>query len=463
MFKSLSLIVTLSILGSVVSYIIPVRRQRLPSTLQSTVSIPSSSPYLVDMTNVKLSSLQGQALRNNVVYPSLADVKKAIGQENFVKDTKVSLGFALLDLLSVSICLLLSHKFLLPLSTSLWASSAVVDKGLAGLVWGLYSVVTGTAAIGMWVTAHECGHGAFSDNRRLQDLVGYLFHSLLLVPYFSWQRSHAIHHANTNHILDGETHVPPLKSDNEATIPTPDRLLKNVATGLFGRYLGTKVYGILQLGLHLLVGWPAYILFGATGGPSRGITNHFIPYNFPRPFKTVGKLKELFPAGQKMKVWLSDIGIVAVGAALYALTKKFGWTTVALAYGGPLAVVNAWLVGYTWLQHTEVDIPHLPAENYSFIKGAFHTVDRPYDKLLWGLVDFLHHHIGSTHVAHHVDSTIPHYKAKIATEKIKENFPDVYLYESTPIFPALWRVATECVEVEKRQTVNKEDLFVFSS
>ena len=60
-------------------------------------------------------------------------------------------------------------------------------------------------------------------------------------------------------------------------------------------------------------------------------------------------------------------------------------------------VVNAWLVALTWLQHTEVDVPHLPSEGYSFIKGALHTIDRPYDKLLWGLVDFLHHHIGTTH------------------------------------------------------------------
>ena len=28
------------------------------------------------------------------------------------------------------------------------------------------------------------------------------------VPYFSWQRSHAVHHAKTNHMTEGETHVP---------------------------------------------------------------------------------------------------------------------------------------------------------------------------------------------------------------------------------------------------------------
>ena len=42
----------------------------------------------------------------------------------------------------------------------------------------------------------------------MQDTVGYILHSALLVPYFSWQRSHAVHHSRTNHIDEGETHVP---------------------------------------------------------------------------------------------------------------------------------------------------------------------------------------------------------------------------------------------------------------
>jgi fatty acid desaturase len=36
----------------------------------------------------------------------------------------------------------------------------------------------------------------------LQDTVGYILHSLLLVPYFSWQRSHAVHHSKTNHLTE---------------------------------------------------------------------------------------------------------------------------------------------------------------------------------------------------------------------------------------------------------------------
>ena len=103
------------------------------------------------------------------------------------------------------------------------------------------------------------------------------------------------------------------------------------------------------------------------------------------------------------------------------------------------------------LQHTDVDVPHFTDGDHNFVKGAFHTIDRPYDKLdPWGAIDFLHHKIGSTHVAHHFDSTIPHYKAQVATDAIKEAFPEIYLYDPTPIPEALWRVCKGCAAVEKR-------------
>ena len=103
------------------------------------------------------------------------------------------------------------------------------------------------------------------------------------------------------------------------------------------------------------------------------------------------------------------------------------------------------------LQHTDTDVPHFTDDDHNFVKGAFHTIDRPYDKLdPWGVIDFLHHKIGTTHVAHHFDSTIPHYKAQVATDAIIEAFPDIYLYDPTPIPEALWRVCKGCASVEKR-------------
>jgi len=294
-------------------------------------------------------------------------------------------------------------------------------------LWLVYAVITGTVATGMWVVAHECGHGAFSDNKLLQDAVGYVYHSALLVPYFSWQRSHAVHHSRTNHMEEGETHVPtPLDSASGKAV-----LDSRIAWGEDG-------FGVINSIQHLIFGWPAYLLAGITGGPLRGTTNHFVPYG-------TGKL-ELFPTrDMKTKVFLSDIGIVATFIVLYKWYSIEGLFPVLATYVGPYFVVNFWLVFITWLQHTDVDIPHFDTDNWTWAKGALLTVDRPYPAIL----DWLHHRIGSTHVAHHICSSIPHYNARAATESVKKAFPNHYLYDPTPIHEAMWRVARKCLVVRK--------------
>jgi omega-6 fatty acid desaturase (delta-12 desaturase) len=325
--------------------------------------------------------------------------------------------------------------------------------------------------MGLWVLAHECGHGAFSTNKKLQDGVGYAIHSLMLVPYYSWQRSHAVHHQYTNHMELGETHVPELMKDGDNDENSFHRRELFIRT--FGEKNGIRAWGALQAFLHLGVGWPAYLLIGATGGPARGMTNHF----YPEPLTTPDQpKKELFPGNWKEKVYKSDIGIAAVLGFVAAWTACNGLPQMMALYGGPLIIVNAWLVLYTWyvsfraslgywntvhslahflyyahrLQHTDTDVPHFSGDNHSFVKGALSTIDRPYDKLdPWGVIDFLHHKIGTTHVAHHFDSSIPHYKAQAATDAIKEAYPQLYLYDPTPIPEALWRVCKGCASVKK--------------
>ena len=90
-------------------------------------------------------------------------------------------------------------------------------------------------------------------------------------------------------------------------------------------------------------------------------------------------------------------------------------------------------------------MPHYDSNEYSFIKGALSTIDRPYGPVL----NLLHHGIGRTHVAHHVASNIPHYHAWRATEAIEKALPSHYLYDPTPIHRALMRVASKCVAVQK--------------
>lgn len=390
----------------------------------------------IDLDGIAFSSLKGKALSlSDSDFPMARDIRKVIPEDCFEPDTATSLAYLSVSLVGTALC----TAFGVGMAGIIGTSSILTLP-----IWAAYSAVTGTVAMGLWVLAHECGHGAFSKDKRIQDTVGYVIHSLLLVPYYSWQRSHAVHHQYTNHMGLGETHVPePMETEEDGSHGLRASFLETL-----GEKNGIRAWGALQAFLHLGIGWPAYLLIGATGGPDRGMTNHYYPDPLTEP-----KLpnKELFPGNWKAKVSQSDIGIAAVVSGLMVWTLCRGFGEVMALYGGPLLIINAWLVLYTWLQHTDVDVPHFSDEDHTFVKGALHTIDRPYDKMdPWGAIDFLHHKIGSTHVAHHFDSTIPHYKAQAATDAIKESFPDFYLYEDTPIFQALWRVCKGCTSVEKR-------------
>ena len=68
--------------------------------------------------------------------------------------------------------------------------------------------------------------------------------------------------------------------------------------------------------------------------------------------------------------------------------------------------------------------------------------------------------VRGTIVVHHIDCTIPHYHAEKATEAVKAAFPDVYLYDPTPVPEALWKVAVNCSVVQPKQ-IGAKNLYVF--
>ena len=292
-------------------------------------------------------------------------------------------------------------------------------------LWILYATVTGTIAMGCWVLAHECGHNAFHPNRRLEGFVGFALHSALLVPYYSWARSHAVHHAHCNHLEGGETHVPPRASSHQGQ-----------ATEQLKRKLKAPLFGIISLFNHLIIGWQLYLFSGATGGEDYGFpTSHF--WN-GAPF-TNGK-RALFPGSFRNLMVRSNLGVLAMIILLMIAGSQFSFARILCLYGLPYIIINIWLTTYTWLQHTDRNIPHFSNETWSWSKGALQTVDRPYGRIL----NFLHHGIGSTHVCHHINSAIPHYNAWRGTALLRQRFPDLVRYDSTPIPQALWRIATSC-------------------
>ena len=136
-----------------------------------------------------------------------------------------------------------------------------------------------------------------------------------------------------------------------------------------------------------------------------------------------------------------------VGTLCYYFTLRdiFYW------YIGPYIITNGWLVMYTFLQHTHEDIPHFANAEYEFIHGALSTIDRPYN---W-LTNFLHHDIGSTHILHHINYKIPHYRARTITPKLRKLLEEegVYNYDDRLVLLAYYQTLKRCQYVEKIEGV----------
>lgn len=309
--------------------------------------------------------------------------------------------------------------------------------------WMFYAFWMGTILTGPWVLAHECGHGAFSPSQTFNDLVGFVLHQGLLVPYFAWQYTHAKHHRRTNHLTDGESHVPSTGKDNGLG-PNLERLSFYAA---WHEAMGDGAFAVFQIWTHLCIGWPLYLLGLASTGKvthdgqplqNGQIMDHFRPHS------------PMFPPKVAPKILLSTITEIITLAGLIYLGFRIGHLDMLLWYWGPYTVANGWLVLYTWLQHTDPSVPHYGDGEWTWVKGALSTIDRPY-----GIFDFFHHTIGSTHVVHHLFHEMPWYNAGIATKHVRAYLEPkgLYNYDPTPWYWAMWRIAKTCHYVDSNEGI----------
>jgi len=364
--------------------------------------------------------------------PTKGEIKASIPAHCFKRSGVKSMMYVLRDTIMASAMVYATSQVL---TTDLPTTANEALVFVFG--WSFYAFWMGTILTGHWVLAHECGHGAFSPSQDFNDFIGFIMHQALLVPYYAWQYTHAKHHRRTNHLTDGESHVPSNKEDNGLG----ENLKRNTFYAVMHEAMGDGAFAAFQIWSHLFLGWPLYLLGLASTGrldvhgkPLDGRTaDHFRPSS------------PMFPEKISFKITLSTAGVVAGLGYLGYLMYTYGALPVICWYWGPYTIVNAWLVLYTWLQHTDPSIPHYGEGEWTWVRGALSTIDRDY-----GIFDFFHHRIGSTHVLHHLFHECPCYNALEATKAIKAFLEPkgLYNYDPTPWPVAMWRIARRCHYVE---------------
>nr|AIB55752.1 delta-12 fatty acid desaturase [Fragaria x ananassa]QUE41923.1 omega-6 fatty acid desaturase endoplasmic reticulum isozyme 2 [Fragaria x ananassa] len=335
---------------------------------------------------------------------TLSQLKKAIPPHCFKRSLLRSFSYVIYDLVLVS---LFYH-----IATSYFH---LIPHPLSYIAWPVYWILQGCTLTGVWVIAHECGHHAFSDYQLLDDVIGLVLHSALLVPYFSWKYSHRRHHSNIGSMERDEAFVPKPKSK----------------ISWYNKYFNNPPGRLITIIFTLTLGWPLYLAFNVSGRPYDRFACHYDPYS------------PIFSDRESLQIYISDLGILVTASVLYRLAMAKGLTWLVRVYGVPLLITNGFLVLITYLQHTHPSLPHYDSSEWDWLRGALSTVDRD-----CGVLHKVFHNITDTHVVHHLFSTIPHYNAMEATTAVKPILGDYYGFDGTPIYKALWREARECLYVE---------------
>lgn len=264
----------------------------------------------------------------------------------------------------------------------------------------IFWLLQGTMFWALFVVGHDCGHGSFSKIKWLNNLIGHLSHTPILVPFHGWRISHRTHHANTGSLETDESWYPVSQSKYER-MPWYEKLFR--------------------FNLPLLA-YPLYLF--KRSSDRKG--SHFLPSS------------PLFRPSEKWDIVTSSTLWILMVAFLGGLTFQFGWLFLVKYYLVPYIVFVMWLDLVTFLHHTEPDLPWYRGKDWYFLKGALSTIDRDY-----GFINPIHHNIG-THVAHHIFLNMPHYHLKTATEAIKPMLGDYYRCSNEPILKSFIRSYWAC-------------------
>ncbi|KAJ7679639.1 fatty acid desaturase-domain-containing protein [Mycena rosella] len=360
---------------------------------------------------------------------SLKEIRDAIPARCFSRSTSRSLLYLGRDVsLAATFWALATaiDPFFLELGTNS-ACPLVVSTTLRLVAWCVYWWFQGLMFTGIWVLGHECGHGAFSSHRPLNDMIGFITHSLLWTPYFSWKISHHRHHISHASMERDEVYVPKTRSD----LGIPQSGTHIDYQEIFG---DTPLFTLFMLVRQQLLAFPAYLLFNSSGQKNHPKwTNHFNPNSV------------LFTKAQRRAVILSNLGLLAMVCGVWQAVEIHGAAQVFKYYVIPWLAVTHWFIMITYLHHTDPTIPHFRGKEWNFQRGAAATVDRSF--LGWQGNFFLHS-VARYHVIHHFFPKMPFYHGAEATEALKAFIGDYYVFSDKPVFQALWDNYNACQFVE---------------
>ncbi len=221
----------------------------------------------------------------------------------------------------------------------------------------------------LFIIQHDCGHGSFFANRKLDHAVGAALGLITLFPYGYWKKTHAVHHATSGNLDRREFgDVTTLTLNEYQALPWHKRL-------------GYRLYRSAPI---LLVVGPAY----------QFLLKHRFPFDLPFAWKR-----------EWASVLWNNLALVVAG---WVLVRTLGWHSILLVHVPIVLIAGAAGVWLFYVQHQFEDAYWEHQENWSADEAAIRGssfFDLPH-WLHWLTGNIGYHHI------HHLASKVPNYRLR---------------------------------------------------
>jgi omega-6 fatty acid desaturase (delta-12 desaturase) len=284
---------------------------------------------------------------------TMKDIYDSIPPHCLHSNTLLSLCYVLRDFTFVSILIALATQI-----------HHIRHPYLNFIAWATYSCLQGLVFTGLWEIAHESGHGALSKHKWVNNAIGMVVHSLLLVPFYSWRLTHAHHHKSTNNLERDIAFVPDTKEDWMAA-----RKSRNSHFPAWELVEDTPIVALITLFFHQLIAWPIYLTINNFALPRMRV----VPWYKRSHFYFGGDGPNFKPANRQ-DILISDLGIATMACLLWVSVDYFGAKKVALFYVLPYLQTNHWIRKLSLNTQILYGLTHNSHDNFSPAHGCLNTV-----------------------------------------------------------------------------------------
>lgn len=282
------------------------------------------------------------------------------------------------------------------LSVSIWLTLAL-------------SIVAAGFVVRIFIIFHDCCHGSFFKNKKINNILGTITGVITMFPYEKWKREHSIHHATSSNLDKRGT--------GDVWIMTVDEYLE----ASFKERLAYRLYRnpLVMFGLG-----PIYLFF---------VTN--------RMNRKDARKKE------RMNTYLINVSIIAVYAAMIWLV---GWQAFLIVQAPILFVAGSLGIWLFYVQHQFEDSYFEDESEWDYVKAA---VDGSSYYKLPKVLQWVTGNIGYHHV-HHLSPRVPNYNL----EKAHESTPPLQKATTITVSSSLESIRFRLYDESKKTFVSFKEV-----